>query len=136
MFTTDNTIDSTPEQLEKLNAELKLLLKDIDPNDYELRSEVEEKFRQVVSDRGIAPIDKSLTGALLAEHVESDEDERDPKARAAEIVDQSEATKMEEASRPDPVKDIPPRPDPAHDVKTGRLTENTRAPEIEPKHTP
>ena len=51
MFTDQNMLDSTPDQLAALNEELRARLAPIDPNDYDARSEAEAAFRLEVSQR-------------------------------------------------------------------------------------
>lgn len=51
MFTKDNTVDATDDQIATLNDELKAILSTIDPNDYEARQAAEQAFRDEVAGR-------------------------------------------------------------------------------------
>lgn len=70
VFTSENTIDASPDQLAALNEQLHERLMRTDPNDYELRQKVEADFRAEVAARPkpheIPPA--QLPGARLVEH--------------------------------------------------------------------
>jgi hypothetical protein len=76
VFTKDNTIDSTPEQLASLNAELSQRLHGIDPNDYSARQKIEVEFRAEVHDRPRTPQKPAEpVGLSLIEHAEREQQE-------------------------------------------------------------